>query len=97
MAKAVLSATEQLTSKASAIRYWISSTESISSPVFRSLELCAFLTQLCTVYWCEIERGRMRQKDNPMQGKCKSAKLSLNQKYDTNELESEEMNGVTEQ
>lgn len=39
----------------------------------------------------------MRQKDNLMQGKSKSAKLSLNQKYDTNELDSEEMNGVTEQ
>lgn len=93
----VLSATEQPTSKTSAINYWISSTESISSHVFMRLEFSAFLTQFCTVYWCEIETGWMIQKENPMQGKNKNVKLSFNQKYDTNELDNEERDGVTEQ
>lgn len=93
----VLTATEQPTSKAFGISYWIANTESISSHVFIRLEFCAILTQLCTVYWCEIETERMRQKENPMQGKSNCVKLSFKQKYGTNDLDNEEMDGVTEQ
>lgn len=95
MANAVFSVLQN--SKASAISCWMPNTESISSHVFMRLEVCAFLTQLCTVYWCELETGRMRQKENPMQGKSKCVKLSFNQKYDTNELDDKEMDGATEQ